>query len=109
MARKAKFQTVQLDITQYDINHGTRGDGSLCPIARSAKRTFKSLFNKKFLKTALKTLNVTSDIEFAGPEETYNLALSAKANKFIGTFDDEGKKASKPFSFKIKVPVEALA
>lgn len=105
MARTAKSQVIVIDVTQYDINHGKRGDGQHCPIHRAIKRTLKGLLKKGFGKG----LNVTDEIAFQGPDDSYSVDLTKAAHNFIGTFDDNGKKAVKPFSFKVKFPVEALA
>lgn len=97
MARAAKYQTVTVEVTQRDINTGKRSQGATCPIAKAFKR----------LKLYKRSVAIGVGGESIRVGEGFYGKLPALARSFVIKFDSMGKKAVKPFSFRVRVPITA--
>ena len=79
---------IVIDVTQEDINKGIKEDASKCPIARALKRTIKGI----------KDIEITGDTgSFMLQDQQYQFKSTKTMDRFIEKFDDEGRKAVKPF------------
>lgn len=90
-----------IDVTENDIRMGRKENEAHCPVARAAKRALREKKVKGYTVTVPDPNYILLDD--AKGWEGIRVPLPAKAQKFISTFDTEGKKAVKPFTFTINV------
>ena len=101
MAKK-KFETLDIEVKASDIKKGEPGSPYWCPIALAVKRRVGKRVLKKF------PVSVVLGVEFDKEDgDTIIAPLPVRAHNFVTKFD-YGEPV-KPFSFKLKVPVEVLA
>jgi len=91
---KAKYKTITIKVTETSIRKGIQGSCFKCPIARAVHGA------------GFRGAEVPGDcVTFA---DFYTAPLPKRAQRFVRTFDDKGRKAVKPFTFKLRIPLKAL-
>lgn len=76
-------------VKQKHINAGTQKRGSSCPVALAG---FKNVWVDAW------EINVMNE-----EEDDFSFASSRSVSRFVNKFDKNGKKAVKPFNFKLQV------
>lgn len=87
--------TVEVNVTQEDINKGVRQNGSSCAIAR------------RLTKLGFEDVNVGGSDDMHIGEEELVVSEPVTVDRFIERFD-ENRKSVKPFKFHIKVPESVI-
>ena len=87
-----------INVTQDDIDKGTRGDGASCPVAIAIHRRCPTVYADILVDG--QHIKIDSDAE----DFYFKLDIPKKVRNFTAKFDQQGPAEVTPFSFKLDLP-----
>ena len=100
------MRTVEISVTQEDIDRGKREAPQGCPVFRAVRRQVRRKYHTAVQATARGSGHGVVISELHGSPVFYWLGLPPMVTKRIRGYDDGG--AMEPFSFPFDLPEECL-
>lgn len=91
---------VKVDVTDYDIKHGTKGNAHSCPIARATNRVLKEGYHS--------SIGIYIIVLDDAGNNVYEEEPSGEVEEFINYFDEGEIEEYRVREFEFNIPIEYL-